>query len=1002
MCYYCDMKKILLKNGELVTNEGVLERDLLIEGGKIVGILERGVGVEEGGELEEIDCMGKVILPGLIDAHVCFPGPAQAYRGDWESESKAAVSGGVTSVFDMPNDDPWIWTVDDIEDKRKLIRDRSYVNYGLYIGFDGKNIKSMHVREISDRIFFPNKYVDEVLHNRRAVLKRYSLFSLEKDLNKICYQLFLQLLPNDECMEETKKAIRDYKDIISFTNKDLEAILKTNKRQYLPGYGKLSYMIFLKSLIDPSYFRIEEQYFRGIALNFAREIIRKDAEHRSIPVEKTSKFYNAVDNLFHYRDGEIKMKHDHSMTYRHRNKYYYPYQDFTIQEITGIVNLLYYRIIKPRIRKHIEESPNFFTDWNLALSQLTTSPVLAIDDRYKLVDKMHQNIPIALFAGDYLKYELEFFALQSVRSRLGLQIEEELTEETIKEADFKIAPVYIFAQHTSIVRQLNKAEIIEYIEKGGANELRLLYKQRILRIVSTEQLCVGIHFPQLGENAVRILRDIQTKNGYIIAIRRNAAVMTDIIGIDRFHIGKVTNEVTAQILGIPMESGYIQFVPAGVRTTLAYPTPIQTAKDFSESLKSELYLNLCKEIGEENVLKAIREDAENSGSPVNYVLENLSRDNKHGKDVDFQYVSGLHKDGNPWNGVIASTLDQTSGGKWKFAAISAKNKPVRVTTFCENFEKKRKQKVKIAWNGGYILNPELVGKLGLPESYIGSPLGMIISDNRILSTPLFNKAAILIFPDGKIKIERVNVSGGMEIKKDKVSLVFPPDGYNAHNPDEPLQYYDLISDIQEIPSENRVIVRLAGNRIKEIIRETTNINIPIVPVGLTLSIRKDLFPDVLEEIEGELEIILPGMENVEHAIEAGPMLLSKGKYCLDMNKEGWKTKNSIRTQAARLDYTDMRGPKIAVGLNNEGNLSVLTINGRIRESVGATHKDMAEILLKFGITDAMGFDPGGSSTLVVEGHTKNISPYNSSYETNIYSLLPEPRAVSNAVIGYIS
>jgi exopolysaccharide biosynthesis protein len=121
-----------------------------------------------------------------------------------------------------------------------------------------------------------------------------------------------------------------------------------------------------------------------------------------------------------------------------------------------------------------------------------------------------------------------------------------------------------------------------------------------------------------------------------------------------------------------------------------------------------------------------------------------------------------------------------------------------------------------------------------------------------------------------------------------------------------------------------------------------------------------------------------------------------------MKQEGWKTRNSIRTQAARLDYTDMRGPKIAVGLDAGGYLSVLTINGRIRESVGATHQDMAEILLKYGIVDAMGFDPGGSSTLVVEGLTKNISPYNSRYETNIYSLPPEPRAVSNAVIGFIT
>ena len=54
------------------------------------------------------------------------------------------------------------------------------------------------------------------------------------------------------------------------------------------------------------------------------------------------------------------------------------------------------------------------------------------------------------------------------------------------------------------------------------------------------------------------------------------------------------------------------------------------------------------------------------------------------------------------------------------------------------------------------------------------------------------------------------------------------------------------------------------------------------------------------------------------------------------------------------------------------------------------------------MVEAMGFDPGGSSTLVAGGTTRNISPYNHEYEKNIYSLPPEPRAVSNAVIGYLA
>ncbi len=155
-------------------------------------------------------------------------------------------------------------------------------------------------------------------------------------------------------------------------------------------------------------------------------------------------------------------------------------------------------------------------------------------------------------------------------------------------------------------------------------------------------------------------------------------------------------------------------------------------------------------------------------------------------------------------------------------------------------------------------------------------------------------------------------------------------------------------------------------------------------------------------VDAEVEFSIKGLENVRHAIEAGPFLVDEGKEVIDMVDEGWKTANSIATQAARLDYIDMRGPKIAVGINKEGDLAVLTINGRIRESVGATHVDMAEILIKHGMVKAMGFDPGGSSTLVVGGKTLNISPYNHKYEYGVYALAPEPRAVSNAVIGFIT
>ncbi len=317
----------------------------------------------------------------------------------------------------------------------------------------------------------------------------------------------------------------------------------------------------------------------------------------------------------------------------------------------------------------------------------------------------------------------------------------------------------------------------------------------------------------------------------------------------------------------------------------------------------------------------------------------------------------------------------------------------------KGFNRGARTKARIAWNGGYILNAELVGKLGLPESYIGSPLGLIISDGEVICPPLFNKPALLVGTDGSLSIRRVNARSGMRVSGAGVTVDFERSCYNAVIPGAGPCFYDLLFPGSELPGDGRTLVRLAGARVMEVIHTGAGQDVPVLPVGLCLSFAGGESPDGW--VDGaRLDFELTDLVDVAQAVEAGPVLVSGGRSCLDMDAEGWKTENSIATQAARLDYLDMRGPKIAVGVDGSGTLSVLTVNGRIRESVGATHVEMAEILSARGVESAMGFDPGGSSTLVVGDQTLNISPYNGDYERNVYSMPPQPRAVSNAVIGF--
>ncbi len=864
--------------------------------------------------------------------------------------------------------------------------------------FKGKRITDGMVKRIADRIFFPHRYTDEIRHNQRVVHKRYSLDALNENLHQILQRLYQQLRGNEKILRIVRESLDDYQEMVGFSNENLHELLDTRHRQYLPGYSKLSFMFMLKSLIDPSFFRVEQQRIRGMAYHFSQSIITNDPDSGYVPEKIINRFFNAVETLFEYREGSTKIQHDHSMAYRHRNSYHYPYQDYTFQELTGLINLLYIGIVQPTPLNKVDLSPQFFTDWNLALMQLTGSSYLAIDNRRRLIERLRENRPIAYFPGAYIMYELEFFALQSIRSRMKLPLEEIITREMLEKEASKLQAVYIFAQEKNLGKQLNKDEIMDYITHGISEELKLLYEFKVIQIVRTKQVCVGIHFPQLGSQALKVLKTIRDQNGCILTNRSNAAMMTDLVDMDRFHIGKVTNEYTAHMMGISVSSGYIQYVPAGVRASLSYPSPIQTAKDFERGMKSDLFKGLVKKLGEEAVFSAIKEDAALHGSPLKHVLNSLDNSEITPKPVTFSFLSGTYSDGMPYNGAIASLNFKKEN--WDFNAVSSPDKPKTVSQFVNAFKRQSGKAAQIAWNGGYILNPELVGKLGLPETYIGSPLGLLITGGIMTSAPLFNKPALLVYKDGNIDIQRVNCSRGLKVSWKGHDILFDQLSYNNPGKRGIRAYHDLLYPDDKIKGDGRTVIRLSGNVVKEVLCTRKDELVPVVPVGLTLALDPEDVPKGLKS-GAVVELWVPGLEEVKHAVEAGPLLLEKGKCVIDMETEGWKHSNSIRTQAARLDFTDMRGPKIAVGINNKNQLAVLTINGRIRESVGATHQDMAEILQKHGMESAMGFDPGGSSTLVVGNSTLNISPYNSSYEEDVYALPPEPRAVSNVIIGFI-
>ena len=91
---------LVLANGLVHTPSGPFEGDVAVADGRIVGVGSYPDAARR------IDCTGLDVLPGVIDSQVHFREPGLEHKEDLESGSRAAVMGGVTAVFEMPNTSP--------------------------------------------------------------------------------------------------------------------------------------------------------------------------------------------------------------------------------------------------------------------------------------------------------------------------------------------------------------------------------------------------------------------------------------------------------------------------------------------------------------------------------------------------------------------------------------------------------------------------------------------------------------------------------------------------------------------------------------------------------------------------------------------------------------------------------------------------------------------------------------------------------------------------------
>lgn len=134
--------KTLIYGGIIVNEDRSHYGSLVMENDVIAEIIE-GKEIPCGNYDRKIDATGLFVLPGVIDSHVHFREPGLTAKADIGTESEAAAYGGVTTFFDMPNTVPQTTSVDALDAKFRIAREKSYVNYSFFFGATNSNTDAL-------------------------------------------------------------------------------------------------------------------------------------------------------------------------------------------------------------------------------------------------------------------------------------------------------------------------------------------------------------------------------------------------------------------------------------------------------------------------------------------------------------------------------------------------------------------------------------------------------------------------------------------------------------------------------------------------------------------------------------------------------------------------------------------------------------------------------------------------------------------------------------------
>ncbi len=259
----------------------------------------------------------------------------------------------------------------------------------------------------------------------------------------------------------------------------------------------------------------------------------------------------------------------------------------------------------------------------------------------------------------------------------------------------------------------------------------------------------------------------------------------------------------------------------------------------------------------------------------------------------------------------------------------------------------QKENAVVAVNGGYF------------KPQTGTSLGTLMIDNEILTGPIYNRVGLGISNNGadtSFQMGRI----GLDVKIFNSKVTFTADNINQPRmlSTHSLVYTSQWGKMSPNPPKYGANAVIEGGKITKVSK--TSVEIP--KDGFVLSAPNEKITTLIGYKKLKLDLKLPQkFENSNHIISGGPYLVKDGEIYLDITEE-------------KLTAITGKNPRSAVGYNENGELIIVTVDGREEKSVGMTLYQLAQFMKGIGCQNAMNFDGGSSTVMYIEGVIANSPP----------------------------